>query len=931
MVRSYCFLILCILSLTSFGQTGSVSGRVIDSETLEPLPFANVFINNTTLGMATSTEGEFSIRNIPVGEPEIVFSFVGYQTYQTTLNVKDGEDVRLNIKLVPMKEQLAEVKITGTRDKAWERQLKKFEKTFLGADDLGRQCRIVNPYVIEFSKNKGGDFVATASAPIDIENKALGYVVHYYLRNFVSDGTSFSIVGNAKFEEMQAATASEAVQWINNRREAYQGSARHLFKSILEDRMVEEGFRLYTTRGISNSTSRTKLFNQELDRTIIPFKSSDAVSAGNNAHERRLKMGTRIEVHYINEAAIRPAYPDVGHSVSWIDMSNGAIRVSTDGVLLTPLEVVFSGDIGLARISNMLPLDYKPEAIVKMKSVREVEIRRMYEKTYVHTSKSFYYPGEVVWFKAYMNYAVPEMIDTLSQTLYVDLMNADRLVIQTRTVKIDRSGSAAGNFHLPSQLKPGSYALVAYTNWMRNFGSRSYFVKPIPVLDIYERIAPGELPGSDNSRDLEITFDKEKYASREPVKVSISLTDEYDRPLAANLSVSVTDIEQVPVPTWINENIVNGFSIPDVIELGGNRFIHRVEHGVSWYGQFVPDTKKKTKAELTIIRGAFDEVKQVTTAENGTFTLTDMDIPDSTLFSFQALKKGEPYGTVTSRKRDFPFVDFKASDYKVPTERKDNVQRILSTYEVPRDAILLEGVEIKATRLDDKPVEVLNLFGHGDAILKGEEIANAGSMETLLRTRAPGFRLFFDGVHWMMINIRGESTLPPAVINDPRFASINRFPEPVLTIDNRQVIISSGETVGDRLMALQVDRIQRVEISSVSSSYTGSQGQNGVIAVFMKQGTDPDKEKFQRLFLKGYDTPLEFRGPDYSSTTEDHSQGDFRSTLYWNYNLVLDANGRNHFSFFTSDLPGKYRIVIEGVTAVGKPIHVERFIEVEAK
>jgi hypothetical protein len=904
---------------------------VIDSETLQPLPFANVFINNTTLGMATSVEGEFSIKDVPVGAPEVVFSFVGYQTYQTRVDVKEGEDFRLNIKLVPMKEQLAEVQVKGTRDKEWQRQLKKFEKIFLGADDLGRQCRIVNPYVIDFSRGKNGDFLATASQPIDVENKALGYVVHYYLRSFVSDGTSYSIVGNARLEEMQASTAAEAVQWITNRREAYQGSARHLFKSIIDDRVVEEGFRLYTSRGVNSPTARTRVFSQELDRTIIPYKPVDAVSAGSNVHERRLTMGTRIEVHYINEAAIRPAYPDVGHSVSWIDMNSGSVRVSTDGILLTPLDVVFSGDISLARISNMLPLDYRPEAIVKVKSVREVEIRRMYEKTYLHTSKSFYYPGEVIWFKAYMNYAVPEMIDTLSQTLYVDLINADRLVIQTKTVKIDRSGTAAGNIRLSSQMKPGSYALVAYTNWMRNFGSNSYFVKPVPVLDIYERITPGELPVNNDSRDLEIFFNKEKYARREKVEVSLKLTDEYDNPLAANLSVSVTDFTQVPVPTWTTENIMNGFSIPDVVELGGNRFIHRVEHGVSWYGEFVPDTKKKTKTDLTIVLGAFDEIKKVTTAENGTFALTDMDLPDSTLFSFQALKKGELYGKVSPRKRDFPFVDFKASDYKVPVERKDDVQRVLSTYEVPQDAILLEGVEVRATRLEDRPVEVPNLFGHGDAILRGDEIARAGSMETLLRARAPGFRLFFDGSHWMLINIRGESTLPPAQINDPRFTSINRFPEPVLAVDNRQVIISSGETVGDRLMELQVDRIQRVEISSVSSSFTGSQGQNGVVSVFMKHGTDPDKEKFQRLHIKGFDTPLDFRGPDYSSTTEDHSQGDFRSTLYWNYNVVLDANGRGQFSFFTSDLPGKYRMVIEGVTAVGKPIHVEKFIEVAEK
>jgi CarboxypepD_reg-like domain len=924
-------LLVGLFSIVSFGlfaQTGSISGRVIDAETLEPLPFANVFINNSTLGMPTTPEGTFTINKIPIGTPEVVFSFVGYQTYQVRVVIKDGEDYKMNIKLSPLKEQLAEIQVKAGRDKVWERQLKKFEKIFLGSDDLGRQCKILNPAFIEFT-DKEGVFKAVASAPIEVENSALGYKLTYYLKDFTSDEESYSIVGNARFEEIGATTAEEALRWQNNRKEAYLGSARHLYRSIVEERVAEEGFRLYVYKGAGALTARNRVFNQEFEKSIFPFKLGGVVTPGNNVYERRLNLGTRLEVHYLNEPSARPAYSDVSYAVSWLDLKSTDVRVSTEGTLLTPFSVVLSGDMGAARVSNMLPLDYQSQSVIKVKSAREVEVQRMFEKTYLQTSKAFYYPGEMIWFKSYMNYAVRDMIDTLSQVLYVELVDADRQVLQRKTVKLTH-GSGSGNIKLPLQMKPGTYALVAYTNWMRNFSSKHYFVKPIPVLDIYERMTQGDAPKASNSRDLEVAFDKEKYAAREKVIVTLALTDEADKPVQGDFSVSVTDATQVPANTWVKEDIVPGFVIPPNVHLSAGGFTQRVEYGVTFKGEFVPSNKKRTKTEITIVKGSLDEVKKITTKEDGTFVLNDLDIMDSVLFSFQALYKGELYGTFAQKQRDMPIVEFKANEYKFPIERKNDVQRIISTYEIPNDAILMEGVEVKSTRLEEVTSETHNAFGKADIVIDGDAIDRAGSMETLLRTKAPQFRLYFDGLHHYLIHIRGEATLPAAEWVASTASGVNRYPEPALTIDNRVEIISSGETVGDRLMYMRTDNIDRIEISSVAGSSMGSNSAYGVVAVFMKR-PGVDKAKFQGMYVRGYDRPGTFLGPDYGRKSEEHSQGDFRSTLYWKHDLIVGKDGKGEFSFYTSDLAGKYRVVIEGVNVEGKPIHVEKIIEVEEK
>ncbi|MBL7876703.1 MAG: carboxypeptidase-like regulatory domain-containing protein, partial [Cyclobacteriaceae bacterium] len=105
-------------------QTGQIVGKVIDSKTLAALPFANVFINQTTLGTATDETGSYVLNEIPEGLNEVVVSFVGYQSYQTKVQIVQGKAVQLNVRLAVDEKQLETVVVEGTRDKAWEKQLK---------------------------------------------------------------------------------------------------------------------------------------------------------------------------------------------------------------------------------------------------------------------------------------------------------------------------------------------------------------------------------------------------------------------------------------------------------------------------------------------------------------------------------------------------------------------------------------------------------------------------------------------------------------------------------------------------------------------------------------------------------------------------------------------------------------------------------------
>ena len=88
--------ILLITQIIAAQDKGTVKGLLTDKETNnDPLPFANVFIKNTTIGASTDFDGNYLLK-VPAGNHTIVFSFVGYETIEKPITVKAGETITLN-------------------------------------------------------------------------------------------------------------------------------------------------------------------------------------------------------------------------------------------------------------------------------------------------------------------------------------------------------------------------------------------------------------------------------------------------------------------------------------------------------------------------------------------------------------------------------------------------------------------------------------------------------------------------------------------------------------------------------------------------------------------------------------------------------------------------------------------------------------------
>jgi len=92
-VVSFLFVLLLISSLPA--QTnGSIEGYVLDSQTAEALPGANVQLQGTSIGAAADIKGKYVIHQVPPGEYKLVITYIGYHEVILDISVGEGEDVR---------------------------------------------------------------------------------------------------------------------------------------------------------------------------------------------------------------------------------------------------------------------------------------------------------------------------------------------------------------------------------------------------------------------------------------------------------------------------------------------------------------------------------------------------------------------------------------------------------------------------------------------------------------------------------------------------------------------------------------------------------------------------------------------------------------------------------------------------------------------
>lgn len=342
-------------------QTSTITGRVVDAETSEPLPRTHVFISRSMKGTTTDTTGRFRLEGIPPGSKRLYVSRLGHENEAIDLQLKPNRTLTFTFRLEREVLEGPAVTVSGKRDEEWYERLRRFKRLFIGESERARQCTLVNPKVLRFETKWWGKFEASAQKPLIIQNRALGYRLTYFLKEFEERGTIVRWDGEPLFEPLTPRDSLQAARWRKNRLRAYRGSLRHFLRALLDDRLEEEQFDVYRIPRASafRFIHRADRIRTDRDRLIEPGRDSIHLL---DVHGRLevIYRGEPESDAYLDWAAITRRGPR-SYQTSQIELNEHPIHIDRYGEIVEPYgATLYQYFAFTVRMAELLPREYEP-------------------------------------------------------------------------------------------------------------------------------------------------------------------------------------------------------------------------------------------------------------------------------------------------------------------------------------------------------------------------------------------------------------------------------------------------------------------------------------------------------------------------------------------------------------------------------------------
>lgn len=104
------------------------------------------------------------------------------------------------------------------------------------------------------------------------------------------------------------------------------------------------------------------------------------------------------------------------------------------------------------------------------------------EIVYLHLNKSTYIKGESIGLQAYILDKVSKRLSTETSNLYCIISDANNTVVKKKLLMVN-NGIAINDFTIDSLFTSGDYKITAYTNWMKNFDEKNFYIQKIRIID----------------------------------------------------------------------------------------------------------------------------------------------------------------------------------------------------------------------------------------------------------------------------------------------------------------------------------------------------------------------------------------------------------------------------------------------------------------
>lgn len=263
--------------------------------------------------------------------------------------------------------------------------------------------------------------------------------------------------------------------------------------------------------------------------------------------------------------------------------------------------------------------------------------------------------------------------------------------------------------------------------------------------------------------------------------------------------------------------------------------------------------------------------------------------------------------------------------FSLPLLTADRFQIPVRYTEIPEDyvavmkaeGLLLDGVTVKGykkTKLQELEEEYVSGPFSGDANkvmdMTEENLESYLNILDYLQFRVPGLQIQLlsgDAGSGYRVTYRAQASVSD--LRDSMLIYLNEVPTDV-----------------DVLSTIPAKDIVLVKIFGSLAAAPGN-GSGGVLAVYTKKGAALSSKALagETIMTKGYSVIKEFYSPDYQ--VDKSKKSDQRITLYWNPAvLIADIDPKIPFVFYNNDRTRQYKIVVEGLTADGKMLMIEKTI-----
>lgn len=339
-----------------------------------------------------------------------------------------------------------------------------------------------------------------------------------------------------------------------------------------------------------------------------------------------------------------------------------------------------------------------------------------------------------------------------------------------------------------------------------------------------------------------------------------------------------------------------------------------IEQGITIAGKITEQTPTKKGlggGKISALVGEGVELLATEYAPDGSFLLTDLQYQDSVSVTLTAedLRARNFINLAIA----FPALQFPNLEGSYPAEiywpkelvatvRERNLMQQLTTDPQIMD---LEAVTVETNTLQEEQTQSRMLYGEGDASIKPEDIPGGQgfiNIFQLIQGRVAGVRVTFDGFNATVL-IRGVGSLQAGL-------------EPMYMLNNVPVDAATLAQISPR----DVESVEVFKDPSRTAIF-GSQGGNGVIAVYTKTGANITYNSVGGTLVtkySGYSTPRKFYSPKYEEGGSNTSLPDKRSTLYWNPLLQTNQDGRAEVTYYNSASATKHLLIVEGIDRKGR-------------